>query len=66
MGTWQPIVAGACGALGVLISIIDISDVNSSELGLTGIEASVGWGLWLTLAGSILLVVAVVLMRMRR
>jgi peptidoglycan/LPS O-acetylase OafA/YrhL len=41
----------AIGALA--IAIIDVLDVTSAELG--GIEPSVGWGLWLTLIGSIAL-----------
>lgn len=50
-----------CAVLCLVISIIDVLDVTGTDLGV--IEAQVGWGLWLTLAGSIVLVVALVISR---
>jgi peptidoglycan/LPS O-acetylase OafA/YrhL len=55
---WQAIVTAVLGALAVLVAIIDISDVSGTDVGLGGAaDVSVGWGLWVTLLGSIVLVV---------
>jgi peptidoglycan/LPS O-acetylase OafA/YrhL len=59
---WQAIVATVAGALSLLIAIVDIADVSGVDDKGIG-SVSVGWGLWLTLLGSIvLLVVSVLLM----
>jgi peptidoglycan/LPS O-acetylase OafA/YrhL len=60
------IIVGVCGALALIIAIIDIADVNGTDLGFPGIEAAVGWGLWLTLIASALLLVGAVLAATRR
>ena len=52
---------GICAVASLAIAIIDVLDVTGSDLGI--VEANVGWGLWLTLIGSILLIVALVLAR---
>jgi hypothetical protein len=52
------IALGVCGALALLISIIDIADVSG--------DISVGWGLWLTLIGSLVLIAAAVMAHMRK
>ncbi len=54
---------GICAVAALAIAIIDVLDVTGTDLGV--VEANVGWGLWLTLVGSILLVVAIVLDRAR-
>ena len=64
MGRGVKIGVGICAVLALVISIIDVADVNGTDLGF--VEASVGWGLWLTLIGSILLVVGTVLTAVRR
>jgi hypothetical protein len=53
---------GVPGALCLAIAILDIIDVKDAidEIG-SGFEASVGWGLWMTLVGSIVLVAAAVM-----
>ena len=56
--------AGICALLALVISIIDVSDVSGTSV--LGIEPSVGWGLWLTLVGSIVLLAGVILDRARR
>lgn len=55
---------GVCGVLALIISIIDVLDVTGTEV--LGIEPSVGWGLWLTLVGSIVLVAGVVMDALNR
>jgi peptidoglycan/LPS O-acetylase OafA/YrhL len=55
---WQPIVAAVLGALAALIAIIDIGEVSGTDTGLGGAaDVSVGWGLWVTLVGAIVLIV---------
>lgn len=56
------IAIGICALLALAISIIDVMDVSDTDLGVPGFEPSVGWGLWLTLVGSIVLAVSAVLM----
>jgi len=46
-------VAAFFGLLGVIIAIVDIADVESN--GNSIVESSAGWGLWLCLVASILL-----------
>jgi hypothetical protein len=53
---WARICAGICAVLAVAAAIYDVSDVQ--DAGLT-----VGWGLWVCLAGSIVLALGVVLAR---
>lgn len=55
---------GICAVLALVISIIDVLDVTGTEV--LGIEPSVGWGLWLTLVGSILLVAGTVMASLKR
>jgi hypothetical protein len=64
MGRGAKIGIGICAALCLIISIIDVQDVAGTSV--LGIEPSVGWGLWLTLAGSIVLVAGIVLTAIRR
>ncbi|QNG17331.1 hypothetical protein G4H71_01455 [Rhodococcus triatomae] len=54
---WAP---PAIGILCIVIAIIDIGNVSSSETEWLGqsIGASPGWGLWLTLVGGVVLTVA--------
>ena len=53
------IVGLVVGALVVLIAIIDIQDVSDAVSGApAGVEASVGIGLWLTLAGGVVMALA--------
>ena len=59
------IAIGICAVLCLTISIIDVSDVSGTDLGVPGIEPSVGWGLWLTLAGSLVLSASVALRTQR-
>jgi hypothetical protein len=62
---WQAIVAAAIGALCTLIAIIDVADVNDEKDTALG-SVSVGWGLWLTLVGSIALTVLSIVLALRR
>jgi hypothetical protein len=55
---WQAIVAAVLGALALLVAIIDVSDVSGTDVGLGGAaDVSVGWGLWVTLLGAIVMIV---------
>ena len=56
------IAIGIIAILCLAIAIIDINNVNDTDLGVPGFEASVGWGLWVTAAGSVVLAVSAVLM----
>lgn len=57
---------GIPAVLIVVIAIADISDVNGADLGVPGLDASVGWGLWLTLVGGIVLAASVAMGLMRK
>lgn len=48
----------ACAILALAICFIDILDARDAGIG--AIEASVGWGLWLALAGGLVLAVGAV------
>jgi len=52
------VVLGICGVLALATTVIDVIDVSGTEAG--SVSASVGWGLWLALAGAVLLLAAVV------
>ena len=62
---WMAIVAAAIGALCTLIAIIDVADMNGEKDTALG-SVSVGWGLWLTLVGSIALTVLSIVLALRR
>jgi hypothetical protein len=61
---WAGVVAAVLGALTILIAIIDIADVSGKSSDV--VDLSVGWGLWLTLVGAIVLTVVSVLLTVRR
>jgi len=61
---WMPIAAAAIGALCTLIAIIDIADVGNQKETALG-SVSVGWGLWLTLIGSIALTILSIVLAAR-
>lgn len=52
---------GICAVLALAVAIYDILDVSGTEIG--PFEASVGWGLWLTAVGAIVLAAGVTVAR---
>jgi hypothetical protein len=62
---WQAWVAAGIGVVCTIIAIADVSDVNSKKDTALG-NISVGWGLWLTLVGSIALAIVSVVMAAQR
>ena len=62
---WQAWVATGIGALATIISIADVADVNSKKDTAIG-TINVGWGLWVTLVGSIALTVISIVLALNR
>jgi hypothetical protein len=53
--TWQAIVLAIAAAVIVLIAIYDMTQVGDAADGVSGIDVSIGWGLWATLLGGLVL-----------
>lgn len=51
------IALGICGVLALTVAVIDVVDVSGTKAG--SLSASVGWGLWVALAGAVILIGAV-------
>lgn len=50
------VLLGICGVLALAVTVFDVIDVSGTEAGR--ISVSVGWGLWVALLGSLVLLVA--------
>ncbi|MEA2123723.1 MAG: hypothetical protein QOI80_505 [Solirubrobacteraceae bacterium] len=55
------IALGICAVLALATSIYDVIDVSGSDVGV--FEATVGWGLWVCLVGSVVLAAGVTVAR---